>query len=172
MTEEEKRRRNRISAAKYKASKKGQAVTKQYYKDNKERCLSDNKEYREANKEKEALRHRKWYDKTIGYKPCDWAHPGTYNITNAERHKEEWLKQDLTIYKLEIVDDDGTIFYKVGLTTNLKGRIHKIPYNVKVIKTLEIDKHEAVYFEQNYLNGVTKYKPLRHFKGYTECFVK
>ena len=171
MTKAEQKERNKIAVAKYRKTIKGKKAVKDYYKNNREGILEGSKIYRERNKEKESLRHKKWYGKAIGYKPDNWVRPGSYNITLAERHREEWLNESLTVYKLKMRDTDNTVFFKIGLTTNLINRIHKIPYKVEVIKQFKLDKYEAVYFEYNYLQKVNRYKPLKKFRGYTECFI-
>lgn len=171
LSKEERRKSNLIAVTKYKASKKGINNIKKYYRENKEKIILLQKQYRDNNIEKEKERHRVKYANKYGYKPNDWVRPGSYNVTLAERHSGEWVQEELTIYKLKIVDIDGTIFYKIGLTTNLTNRLYKIPYNVEIIKSFKMDKYEAVYFEHNYLQNVNKYKPLKSFKGYTECFI-
>ena len=67
-------------------------------------------------------------------------------------------------------DLNGIIFYKYGLSINVKQRLEKIPYKCKVLKTIEVDKYEAIYMEDKLLSKETKYIPLKQFKGYTECF--
>ena len=69
-------------------------------------------------------------------------------------------------------DLDGTIFYKYGLSIKVKQRLEKIPYKCKILKTIEVDKYEAIYMEDRLLSKETKYTPLKKFKGYTECFIK
>lgn len=96
----------------------------------------------------------------------------TYNLTNAERYKETWINEELILYHLQMIDDDGTVFYKYGLTKNLKQRLEKISYNVSIVKTIILDKYEATYLEYNLLKNVKKYIPIKKFKGYTECFIK
>jgi len=96
----------------------------------------------------------------------------TYNLTNAERFKELWITEELILYHLKIIDEDNTIFYKYGLTKNLKQRLEKISYKVEIVKTITIDKYEATYLEYNLLKNVKKYIPIKKFKGYTECFIK
>ena len=97
---------------------------------------------------------------------------GSYNITLAERNKKLLINQNIFIYHLEMEDLNGTIFYKYGLSINVKQRLEKIPYKCKVLKTIEVDKYEAIYIEDILLSKETKYIPLKQFKGYTECFIK
>jgi len=70
-----------------------------------------------------------------------------------------------------MIDTDGTIFYKIGLTNNISNRIRQIPYEVELIKSVELDKYESVYLEKSLLKDVLPYIPLIKFSGYTECFI-
>ena len=128
---------------------------KNYYDDNKEKILNKCKEYRKNNpKEKNGK---------LG--------TGNYNITLAERHKEKWINEKMFLYKLIIAEDDGTIFYKIGLTKNLKNRLYYIPYKVNIISVIEISKYDAIYLEKKLLTNVNSYSPKIKFGGHTECYI-
>ena len=129
---------------------------REYYLKNKERILETCKKYRELNpKEKTGLKGT-----------------GNYNITLAERHKEEWLNEELYLYKLQITDIDGTIFYKCGLAKNMRNRLYHIPYEVDIIEAVKMTKYDAVYSEKDILKNKIKYSPLIKFGGHTECFIE
>ena len=148
---------------------------KNYREINREKLNIQNKEYYEKNKE-EILRKSKEYREKLGdvyYQKRrvairNWT--GGYNITLTERHKDEYLNQEMILYKIQLQEEDDTIFYKYGLTTNLKGRFRKIPYKVVLLETIVTNKYDAIYLEIEKLKSVKKYNPQIPFKGYTECF--
>lgn len=170
------------------------------YLNNKKDILERNENWRQLNKEKVALKKRENYLKnrdlileksklhrlnnlkTIREKDnirnrvrrpkTGRIAPGLYSITVAERNINKWINEELTIYHLKIVDDDDTVFYKYGLTRNIKIRLEKIPYKVEILKTITIDKYEAIYLEKTLLTNIKKYTPIKKFGGYTECFIK
>ncbi len=128
---------------------------RKYYKANKERILETCKNYRDNNpKEKSGLKGT-----------------GNYNITLAERHKEEWLNTQIYLYKLKMIDINGQVFFKYGLSKNLKYRLYGIPYDVEILDTQLFNKYDAVYKEKELLANINNYTPLIKFGGYTECFI-
>lgn len=141
---------------------------KEHYLINKTEIIIKNLEYGKVNKDKIRIR------KKLKRQAYRLLHPvintGSYNITLAERYKEKWLNESLTFYKFKMIEDDGTIFYKYGLSKAVQKRIWKIPYNVEILETLTLNKYDAVYLEHNSLKEVNKYIPKIIFKGYTECF--
>lgn len=129
---------------------------RKYYLINKDKILENCKKYRTNNpKEKSG---------NLG--------TGNYNITLAERHKEQWLKEELFLYRLKITDTDGTIFYKCGLAKNIRNRLYHIPYDVDVIEAVKMTKYDAIYSERDILKNKIKYSPLIKFGGHTECFIE
>ena len=96
---------------------------------------------------------------------------GSYNVTLAERFKEDWLLEELTFYKLKLIEDNGFVFYKYGLTKNIKSRLEKIPYKVIILKTVIRNKYSAIHLEHTLLKNKQTYIPKKIFKGYTECFI-
>jgi len=95
---------------------------------------------------------------------------GGYNITLAERNKTQWIEDVILFYKLKMIEDNGDIFYKYGLTNNINRRLASIPYNCEIIFAEQINKYDGTYKEIEYLKNVNKYKPKKFFRGYTECF--
>ena len=128
---------------------------KEYYLKNKEKILERCKKYRENNpKEKSGLKGT-----------------GNYNITLAERHKDIWINTNIFLYKLKMTDINNQIFFKYGLTKNIKNRLYYIPYDVEILELIELNKYDAVYKERELLEKVTSYIPSTKFGGHTECFI-
>lgn len=185
-TAEEKKERNRIAVVKYRTSKKGIVTRKLYIdnEDNKEKQRIADREYYQRNKEvikdkklKDYYNNRDRNLKTMTEYREKYIKPltgkvgtGNYNITLAERHKKEWMKEKLFLYHLKMKDIDGTIFYKYGLTKNLRNRLYQIPYEVTVISSNAMTKYDAVYKEKELLKEINNYIPLEQFGGHTECF--
>lgn len=151
---------------------------KENYLNNKESISIKNKKNRKLNSEKYKLTDkikslkRAEKRKTFLSSNPQPVYRGSYNITLAERNIEILINQNIFVYYLEMIDLDNTIFYKYGLSINVKQRLQNIPYNCKVLKIIEIDKYEAIYMEDRLLSNTVKYLPLKQFKGYTECFIK
>lgn len=156
-SEEEKILRRRKQQKEYYQRNKDKikaAKLQDYYK-NRDRNLKTMSEYRD--------KYIKPYTGIVG--------TGNYNITLAERHKEEWLKEQLFLYHLQIKDIDGTVFYKYGLTKDLTKRLYYIPYEVIILSCEEFNKYEAIYKEKELLYDKVSYIPLNKFGGHTECFL-
>ena len=129
---------------------------RKYYKNNKSKILEACKKYRNNNpKEKSGLKGT-----------------GNYNITLAERHKDIWINTKIFLYKLKMTDINNQVFFKYGLTKNIRNRIYGIPYDVEVLELIELNKYDAVYKEKELLEKVISYTPLTKFGGHTECFIK
>ena len=83
-------------------------------------------------------------------------------------------------YFVKLYDNDGEVFYKIGVTyRNIKRRLRQIPYKYEIINVKEIkdinDKKGAGMildlesrFKKMYKNK--KYTPKKEFKGMGECF--
>jgi len=144
--------------------------SKIYYQKNKIKILERERIYRELNKDrintrKKELRHLKRLEN-----PTDEYIKASYNITLAERYKQIWINEELYFYNLKLIEEDGTIFYKYGLTKNIKNRLWKIPYKVEILELALMNKYDAIWLEYNSLKNVNRYVPQKIFKGYTECF--
>ena len=141
---------------------------KEYYLLNKESLTTSAKNYYKNNKESCKKRNKEYKKKIRSIKPslCP-----SYNITLAERNRDAWLKEELTVYKIRLTNKTES-FLKIGVTVNINDRIKRFPYKVEIIKLLTIDKYEAIYFEQSLIKNKTKYIPKKSFHGYTECFVE
>ena len=81
-----------------------------------------------------------------------------------------------SLYILKILDRNGVVFYKVGITIqSIRGRFSKskIPYNYEVLKNIESDA-ELVFDTEIKIKDMLsdfRYKPLVKFSGSTyECF--
>lgn len=142
---------------------------KEYYLINKTEIITKNLKYEKVNKDKITIRKKLKRQAFRLLNPLP-INRGSYNITLAERYKEEWLKESLVFYKFKMIEEDGTIFYKIGLSKSINKRIWKIPYKVEILETLTLNKYDAIYLEHNLLKEVNKYIPKIIFKGYTECF--
>ena len=137
--------------------------------DDKQNIILRSKEYYQNNKEEIKSKSQLWRQRTR--KTYGLKNPGSYNITNAERNIEKWNTEILIVYKFKMIDEDGTIFYKIGLTNNLKNRQRQLPYTVELLNSIILNKYDAVYLEYFLLKNVKKYIPLKTFKGYTECYI-
>ncbi len=160
-------------------------IKSEYRNNNKNNLINYNKNYDKLNKEKISERKRLYYlnnkeriiknsEKYRKENPkikTNKKGTGNYNITLAERNKEEWLKTEIILYKFKMSEDDGKIFYKYGLTKNIKNRLYHIPYKVEILETFTLDKYTAVYKEKELLTNITSYTPNIKFGGYTECFI-
>lgn len=131
------------------------------YEYNREDILAVQKEYYNKNKEEILSKRRVKISRASG----------AYNPTLAERNKDKWLTENIFFYKIELKEEDGTVFYKYGLTVDLMDRFRKIPYEINIIETIFINKYDGVYLEIERLKNVEKYIPNNKFKGYTECFI-
>lgn len=187
MTEEEKKEKNRIAVRKYyqkikdkklKLAKEKRANNleeyknkdKDYYLNNREKIKARKLESYYNNRDKNLENMRKYRETYI--KPFTGnIGTGTYNITLAERYKEEWLSEKLTLYHLKFKDEDGTVFYKYGLTKNLNNRLYYIPYTPEIISTEELSKYDAIYKERELLKDIISYNPIINFGGHKECFI-
>lgn len=161
-------------------------TAQKYREDNKEVIAQKQRLRYNLNREKESERKREYYlkNKNLILTRCKQYREdnpkektgkngtGNYNVTLAERHKEEWLKEELYLYKLQITDTDGTIFFKCGLAKNMRNRIYHIPYQVDIMEAVLMTKYDAVYAEREVLNNKLKYSPLIKFGGHTECFIE
>lgn len=99
-------------------------------------------------------------------------HPGVINFGTIE---QEYLLKECFIYFIKINLKDE-IFYKVGITNNIKKRKQRICKELKsdLISILFHTKgnyKNAFLLEQFILTYFKyfKYKPLKKFQGYTEC---
>lgn len=145
-------------------------LVKEHYNNNKEVLALKKREYYLINKQK-ILKLQKDYRKNNPKEKNGKLGTGNYNITLAERNKEEWLKEDLYLYKLQMTDTDGTIFYKCGLAKNMRNRLYHIPYKVNIIEAILMTKYDAIYSEKEILKNKVSYSPLIKFGGHTECFL-
>jgi hypothetical protein len=77
------------------------------------------------------------------------------------------------IYKIKLYNE-GEIFYKIGISSNLKLRFKTIPYNIEIVELISTNTYDAYYIEQNYHNLLKefKYEPKINFPGRTECFTR
>ena len=142
---------------------------KNYYEKNKDILNEKRRLYREKNKvEINKYQNERYKKSREGVERIKA--PGAYNLTLAERNKELWLTENLYFYHLKLIEDDGTIFYKYGLTKSLDTRLRKIPYDVEILETILLNKYDAVWKEYYSLKKVNRYIPQRIFGGYTECF--
>lgn len=143
---------------------------KRQYQENKELIIQKALKYEKENQESITLR-RKLKRQAFRLENPLPINRGSYNITLAERYKEEWLKETLFVYHIKMIEENGVVFYKYGLTKHIKSRMHKIPYKVEILEILELNKYEAIYKEYSLLQNKVQYSPIKAFKGYTECYI-
>jgi predicted Zn-ribbon and HTH transcriptional regulator len=100
----------------------------------------------------------------------------TYNITKAERNKEDWSKIQTVLYLIELKSENEH-YLKIGIS-NEKVLRHSVLERVskcKIVDSLviDIDLYNAVIIEQTTLKDMKscKYLPLYNYPGYTECFI-
>lgn len=98
-----------------------------------------------------------------------------YNITVANRNKEEFKNKDAILYLVKVYNKEEN-FYKVGITTRtLKKRLLEVSKNYKynVEKLIYTNLYDAIYLETKILNSnIEKYNPKIKFGGHTECFLE
>ena len=100
---------------------------------------------------------------------------GGYNITRAERHKDEWLNKDSLVYVVNM-KNKGEEFIKVGLTSiTTEGRFSskkKVPYDITILHEIKSNLYDSIHLESHLhkLCSDSSYTPLTKFDGYTECF--
>ena len=102
---------------------------------------------------------------------------GKYNMTLAERNKEEWSQVPAIVYIIRCWDNNED-FIKIGITTKntIKKRfkgIIELPYNWEEVRAIHTNLYNAIY-EEHKLHHICEdhsYIPEMYFKGYTECFV-
>ena len=80
------------------------------------------------------------------------------------------------VYLLKIYDKEE-MFYKIGISKNIKNRVQDIKgqarYNVDIVSYNYHEDAEYVFYVENILNYLFdqfKYKPKQNFQGFTECF--
>lgn len=100
---------------------------------------------------------------------------GIFNLTNAENHKEQWLKINSWLYFLEILSPEET-FFKVGVTTHsdMRNRVKELPknYDIKVLCKFEDNLYHNTVSESIIKEEFStfKYIPIKYFRGKEECF--
>jgi len=108
-----------------------------------------------------------------GCPECGKGQNGIYNNIKKLRNKKEWLNKMTNIYIIQC-NNDNEIFYKIGITNNIKNRFNnsKMPYSYKVLELYKINLYEAVDMEKDLQNSQYNfsYIPNIKFNGWTECF--
>ena len=93
---------------------------------------------------------------------------GTY--ASVQKYKPD---SEVFIYLIKCYNKTE-VFYKIGLSIQLKGRFSSIPYKIKVLATVKGTVSELYRVEQYYKNKFKSlkinYVPKIKFGGYTECF--
>lgn len=98
----------------------------------------------------------------------------TYNKTNAEKHKEEWLKIPFIVYVLRCFDAKES-FYKIGITgRKVKHRLYGLPYKYEILTEIKTDKYTGTICEALLLEQFKpkQYFPKKKFGGYRECITE
>lgn len=116
------------------------------------------------------------HKKGAGCKHCTASSgPGKYCETLFKR-KPELKDAPGILYFLELNDIDGTIFYKIGMTVNLRTRFYDFIKNNggRICWTIEDTLYECFQKEQFILSKYAdfKYNPQLVMSGKTECFSK
>ena len=120
---------------------------KRYRENNHEMVLRKQREFTEKNREFINIRQRLYYKEKTKDR-IKLSQPGCYNKTLAERNIEKWINTPAIVYLFKLIDEDNTIFYKYGITTDLKKRLYNIGYEVEIVKSIELDLYEAIYLEK------------------------
>ena len=95
---------------------------------------------------------------------------GRYNRKNAEKYKEVYLTTPAVVYVGEMVDKNGTIFIKLGVSKNINNRVSKYQNNFTLLKLIDTNLYDAIYLEDEISEKFKEYKYTPYyFKGYTEC---
>lgn len=98
---------------------------------------------------------------------------GGYNVKNAEKYKDKWIKIPTFFYIVEMSNDEE-MFIKIGITVqkNIIRRFSGSKYKIKTLYYTEDNLYNQIYLERKYLNNSInyRYEPLEKFKGHTECF--
>jgi len=104
---------------------------------------------------------------------------GLLNDTKAEKHKDKWVHIPAMVYVLECLDEDNTLFYKIGYTqrtVDVRYYDKRVKFTYKVLKEYKSNKYECVRFEKRLLrahtDNIKKYKPVHKFHGHTECYTE
>lgn len=99
---------------------------------------------------------------------------GFYNLTRAERKKEEWLEIPTKIYYLKFTNETET-FWKVGLSKNpIKKRFVLFKGDIEVIKLEDTNLYDGTILENKLISEHKQYSyiPKTLIEGRTECFSK
>lgn len=120
-----------------------------------------------------------WYSVHVKNTRCpECSKRGAYGPTLAERHKEEWLKTPLIVYTIKCWNRKET-FYKIGLTQKNHTRLRfsdkrSMPYAFCILDEIHTNKYDGSYLEGDLhtKHRKYKYKPQKHFEGWTECFTE
>jgi hypothetical protein len=77
----------------------------------------------------------------------------------------------VNLYLLELTGNNE-IFYKIGLTKNIKTRVNKIPYKKNILKEIKGTISFLFELEQQIIKEMknNKYMPKKFFSGKNECF--
>lgn len=120
---------------------------------------------------------------------CSYIESSKNRISSGWNFKD-WFKcanasvsyESFKFYIIKCWDENET-FYKVGRTFNtIKRRFSNncLPYSYEILKVIELknltlDNCKYIYTIESLIkkqNKKFKYKPKKHFEGYTECFFK
>lgn len=83
----------------------------------------------------------------------------------------------VTVYVIRVYDGNEE-FYKFGITNSLERRFRnkrRMPYQYDLIESVEFKDYAKAYDCENMLRKcvrVNRYKPVKSFKGESECFTK
>jgi len=120
-----------------------------------------------------------WYNVNVKGTRCPICNKrGTYSKKNAEKYKNQWLKEPLTVYTLKCWNEEtDEVFFKIGVTcradTALRYSSHKtLPYKFSIIDEIRTNKYDGSYLERALFKKNRKYKyvPDKYFHGRTECY--
>lgn len=101
-----------------------------------------------------------------------WKNNSYYNVTNAEKNKEEWRTIPCSLYIVKMYSEDES-FFKIGIASSIKERFRKFKkYSVELIECFSLNRYDAILLESalHLKYKEYKYTPTKPFKGYSECF--
>jgi hypothetical protein len=117
------------------------------------------------------------HKKGRGCEQCSYLNIGWTRTKFAQKAQLKLSYNNCILYVVECFDEKEH-FYKIGITTDsIKRRFDtkiKMPYTYSIIKEIRGNAMEIYDLEvvAHRVNKEFKYKPIKEFKGHTECFTK
>lgn len=113
-----------------------------------------------------------WKNYGVRCKECSSNHVGfKMHKEYIEKNKDKLTKHTGYVYIINLYSQSES-FYKIGVTSNPKGRFSGMPYKIKVVKMYKLNLYSAYHIEDFLLqkHSEWRYDPKIKFRGSTECF--